>query len=104
MPTANPNNILSLDDTNWMTFSPNHFKYDEWTHLMPNITINLFIGTNDPPKLWEQSHDFHKLIQKYFKDCQFIELNGYDHFNIVEDLSKSEFSITKMIIDKALEF
>lgn len=108
MPGVNPNNILSLDDRNVLKLSPIAFDYDKWTELQTNASttaIHLFIGTNDAPKLIEHSHQLDKLLTTTkMPDHHLIVMNDYDHFNIVEDLSQSEFLITKMIIDEAKRF
>lgn len=108
MPTPNPNNILSLNDANVMKLSPITFNFNEWVKVQTNTSITaiyLFIGTNEAPKLIEQTKQMDKLLSMHqWPKLQLIEMNGYDHFNIVEDLSKPEFQIVQIIIDEAKQF
>lgn len=107
MPTANPNNILSLTDDNTLELSPICFDYDKWGKSSAMTTIHLFIGTNDAPKLIEQSHMLNEKLLATLQPNNYhrlIALQGYDHFNIVEDLAKADFTITKAIIDEAKSF
>lgn len=106
MPSINPDNkILSLDDANTSKLSPIFFDYRKWTESQKDIAIYLFVGTNDAPKLIEQSHQFDKLLSANhtLKHTLFI-MNDYDHFDAVEDLSKSNYFITRMLIDEAKHF
>lgn len=105
MPTANPNNILSLTDDNALKLSPICFDYDKWTKSNAMTTIHLFIGSNDAPKLIEHSNTLNELLDAHqLKNHRLLVLDGYDHFNIVEDLAKADFTITKAIIDESKLF
>lgn len=106
MPSINPDNkILSLDDANTLQLSPILFDYRKWTEIQKDIAIYLFVGTNDAPKLIEQSHQFDKLLSTNhtLKHKLFI-MDGYDHFDAVEDLSKSNYFIIRMLIGELKHF
>lgn len=109
VPTVNPNNILSLNDSNAVALSPIHFNFNRWVtaqsdYIIP--AIYFYVAANDPPKLIEQSHFMNEMLttQYHLSKCRFILMNNYDHFDIVEELSKSEYIITRTIIDETKFF
>lgn len=118
MPTVNPNNILSLDENNVLRLSPILFEFDKWAAAARNGTtststpttatatsIHLFVGTNDAPKLVAQSYCLERLLAfNRYPNYELVVMENIDHFDIVENLSKADFFITKKIIDDAKLF
>lgn len=106
LPSINSNNkILSLDDANTSKLSPIFFDYRKWAEIQKDIAIYLFVGTNDAPKLIEQSHQLDKLLStNHTLKHKLVIMDDYDHFDVVEDLSKSNYFITRMLIDEAKHF
>lgn len=117
MPTVNPNNILSLDENNVLRLSPILFEFDKWVTATTaaaaasstqNATpatataIHLFVGTNDAPKLVGQSYCLERLLAfNRYPNYDLVLIENIDHFDIVENLSRADFLITKKIIDEA---
>lgn len=95
---ANKNNILSLTDENVRSLSPINYDFTTWSEYP--FQIKLFVGQYDSPRFIEQSKCLQQRIcQNTNKTCTFVLIENYDHFNIVNDLSKNEFIITKILIN-----
>lgn len=114
MPTVNPNNILSLDENNVLRLSPILFEFDKWaavatrnaaTATAAATAIHMFVGTNDAPKLVGQAYCLERLLAfNRYPNYDLVVMENIDHFDIVENLSKADFLITKKIIDEAKLF
>lgn len=101
---ANANNILSLDDQSSVQLSPLRYDFGKWAPL-PLPSINVYIGEHDPPKLIEHSHHLNERLNVHrIAGARLFVMEHYDHFNIVEELAKPEYQITRTIIDDAKSF
>lgn len=106
-PTVNPNNVLALNENNVLRLSPILLDYNKWSaavghgNVIPT-EIHLYVGSNDAPKLIGQAYCLNSLLNWYnYPSFDLISLDNIDHFDIVENLSKSDFAITKRIIEDA---
>ncbi|KAL5277828.1 AFMID family protein [Megaselia abdita] len=59
--------------------------------------IHILYGENDSPSFKEQSRVFGKYLEKFEIKVLEKEFSEYDHFKIVEELSRKESDITKYI-------
>lgn len=100
--SVNENNILKINDTNCQQLSPLYFDFTQWTKY--NVKIYLFIGNDDTPKLLDHSNRLHQLLQQNKCVSHLHQLDNYDHFHIVEELCRSDFIITKSIINDVFSF
>lgn len=97
---ANPNNILGLHDSNVIEYSPMFYDFSKWDSVP--VRIKLFVGEYETPRFIQQSSDFQKQVTTGCASadkCTIRLIPNYDHFNIVSDLSKAMFEITKTIIN-----
>lgn len=105
--TVNPNNVLALNENNALRMSPILFDFSKWTASVTrdNATqtaIHLYVGSNDAPKLIAQSYCLASLLNFHqYPNYDLISLQNIDHFDIVENLAQSYFTITKRIIEEA---
>lgn len=106
-PTVNPNNVLALNEKNVLNLSPILFDFNKWAvafgdrNVVPT-KIYLYIGSNDAPKLIGQAYCLASLLDWYrYPSFDLVSLPNIDHFDIVENLVQSEFTITKRIIEGA---
>lgn len=109
MPTVNPNNILSLDENNALRLSPMLFDFDRWAAAAASrsdaTTIHMYVGTDDAPKLVGQAYCLERLLaHQQYPNYRLVMIENTDHFDIVENLSHADFSITKDIINEAKAF
>lgn len=68
--------------------------------------INVYVGVHDAPKLIEHSHHLSErlAVQHGAASVRLFVMDRHDHFDIVEELAKSEYQITRAIIDEAKSF
>lgn len=107
-PSVNPNNVLALNENNVLHLSPILLDYKKWTaaaigdgNVIPT-KIHLYVGSNDAPKLIGQAYCLNSLLNWYnYPSFDLISLENIDHFDIVENLAQSDFTITKRIIEDA---
>lgn len=104
---VNPNNILALNENNVLSLSPILFDFNKWIAAVKHASvaptaIHLYVGSNDAPKLIGQAHCLINLLNYYqYPNFDLISLQNIDHFDIVEKMAQSNFSITKRIIAEA---
>lgn len=96
---ANKNNVLSLTDENVRALSPLYYDFAAWSEYP--FAIKIFVGQYDSPRFIEQSKSLQQRILQHTNknNCTFDLIENYDHFDIVNDLSKKEFLITKILIN-----
>lgn len=99
----NPDNILSITDANCRKLSPYFFDYTAWKAITSgtDFIVHLYIGDTDAPKLAEHTHEMHSIFARNRCASQLIILNGFDHFNIVEQLSDGKHEIVAAIVSEA---
>lgn len=95
--SANRDNLLSITDENVDDLSPIKQKFD---HLkkFAGIKFDAFVGGDESPTFTRQSREFIALLKQTKLSANFHLMDGHDHFSIVENLSKSSYEITEMIV------
>lgn len=108
MNAINPNNIFSLDENNVFTLSPILFDFHKWTAAVTTsdaataTAINIYVAMNDGPKIVGQAYCLERVLGlNDYPNYELIAMKNIDHFDIVENLSKPNYSITKRIISEA---
>lgn len=97
--TSNANNILSLNDNNWKKLSP---QFYDFSHLKSEKVKNyVLVGGDESNKFIEHSRKFADEALKQTK-VQLMIMQNYDHFDIVEKLSESNYEFTKLIIENSI--
>lgn len=95
---ANENNILSLDEGNVRELSP---QFHEFAHLK-NVDIFVFVGDCESGKFKQQSKNFAEGPLKTFSSVRLEFIKERDHFDMVEKLSESDYKLTILITENAL--
>lgn len=91
----NENNILSIDSANVDELSPLRFDFIKWPKH--HIGINIYVGQYESPTFIRQSIELYLRLSTE-PGVDFQLLSEYDHFEIVEHLSRETHEITKRII------
>lgn len=97
--TANTNNLLQLDDKSVQELSPMFYDFTDWKSPQ---RIAVLVGEFDSPRFIQQSMEFYQRLNgsRYGNGrCDYKLIESYDHFDIVNDLAKKDFVLTRMIID-----
>ncbi|XP_063699075.1 kynurenine formamidase [Culicoides brevitarsis] len=95
---VNNNNILGLNDQNTTEVSP---LLNDFSHLKDfDLRFHLFVGEHDSKTFQLHSDRMYEHLKSYVTEdrCSCEILQGFDHFNIVEDLRLETFLIMKKII------
>lgn len=110
-PVVNPNNILSVNETNSLTLSPILYDIHKWAEVINQSNVktptafHLYTVENDAPKLVGITYCMERVLGlNGYPNYDLTMVKNYDHFSIVEDLSKPDFFITKQIIAEAKSF
>ncbi|XP_008184915.1 kynurenine formamidase [Acyrthosiphon pisum] len=96
------NKLLKLNKNTCLELSPLKNLYGlDFTHITAQNCIKFFVayGENDSPAFHFQSKQFAKFLEKLGLDVTEERINGVDHFDIVENLSSIDYSLTKRIIN-----
>lgn len=93
----NENNLLSLNDDNINDLSPIFFNYKLLSEF--NISVKIFIAENDSTTFIKQSERLNDVLNTFNVNNSYYLIENCDHFNIVENLSDSNFIVTKKIIE-----
>lgn len=93
----NENNLLSISNENLSCLSPIKFDYSVWQPF--RFSIQIYVAENDSKTFQIQSNDLHKRLREIYQLNSNIQLIEHcDHFDIVEQLTNSNFIITNEII------
>lgn len=108
-PVVNANGILSLNENNSLRLSPILYEINKWTETLKQsdagvdpTAIHLYTVEYEAPKLLGQTYSMERVLAlNEYPNFDLTMVKEHDHFSIAEDLSKSEFLITKQIIADA---
>lgn len=96
---VNQDNLLSLTDENTIALSPIFFDYA--TMRDRNINVHIFVAENDSGTFIEQGKLMWEQMVGESSDeetrVKYHLLKDLDHFDIVENLRNSSYTITKLI-------
>ncbi|CAH1725005.1 unnamed protein product [Aphis gossypii] len=96
------NKALRLNKKTCLQLSPlNNLHGLDFTHIMTQICVKVLVvyAENDSPAFHFQSKQLAKLLDKLGLEVIEERINGVDHFDIVENLSNKDYSLTKTIIN-----
>jgi arylformamidase len=90
------NDNLKMDSNLAIKLSPllldNKFSMDT-----SQIRVLLAYGEEESVAFKQQSIEYFQLLEKAsFKSLRCIEINNCDHFNVIENLSEDDFSLTRV--------
>lgn len=98
VPTINDDNILGITDNNVYVLSP----YRNTFNHVKDMKINFFVGEYESDAFKKHSIDMHQKLKCIEKEnglsIRMEVVEGVDHFDIVENLSQSDFTLTKHVI------
>lgn len=96
--SINPDNILSLDDSNFKELSPLYQTYDFFSRF--NIKAHFYVGADESNVFKEHSWKFAGGPMRNYTEILKI-VPQCDHFNIIEKFaSDEEYEITKLVLEK----
>jgi hypothetical protein len=75
--------------------------FHDFSHLgNKEINCHIFVGSGEPPVFQEQSRKFyeHLTYSSKFQKTNFEIYNNFDHFDIIEDLTKHDYKMMKLFI------
>nr|ABF18206.1 kynurenine formamidase [Aedes aegypti] len=94
---VNDNNLLSLNDKNVANLSPLNGDY---RHLLScGMKFHVYVAENDSAVFKQMSVDMHERLKNAGIATSLHILSDLDHFDIVEKLSESSYTITEEIIN-----
>lgn len=91
------NNALRLTEEDAWRFSPAQFV-DDLARMCTHRDILIAVAEYDPPEFRRQSAEFDKALRDRGVKTRFIDVPDTDHFNIVERLKETNYSVTKECI------
>lgn len=91
----NEHNILSINDGNVDRLSPLKFDFTEWQRQQ--ITIRIYVGQFESPTFIRQSLELYLKLSNVTSGINIQVVQGYDHFQIVEDLSLGSYDLIKQV-------
>lgn len=99
--TINLNNMFAITDDNVRQLSP---QFRNFAHLNEmDIKIHVFVGEFESEKFKQQSRDFGQIALKDLRFSLFEVCDALDHFDIVEKLAETDYKITRLIVQNAIE-
>ncbi|XP_060835255.1 kynurenine formamidase isoform X2 [Rhopalosiphum padi] len=96
------NKALKLNKETCLQLSPLNNLYGlDFTHIMAKFHVKVLVvyAENDSPAFHFQSKQFAKFLDKLGLEVIEERIIGVDHFDIVENLSNKDYSLTKTIIN-----
>lgn len=96
---------MLFDFNKWTAAAKACNSNDSNNEMATGTRIHLFVGANDAPKLVGQAYCLERLLAYHqYPNYHLVLMENTDHFDIVENMSKSNFLITKDIINEAKLF
>nr|ALQ52681.1 kynurenine formamidase [Nilaparvata lugens] len=93
------NDALNLTEKELSKLSPMSSIDDQVkNHLNKSFNLVVAVGENDSPAFQQQSRDFHEVLSRRGIASKYIFVEEVDHFEIVENLSKVDYKLTKELI------
>ncbi|XP_003427698.1 kynurenine formamidase [Nasonia vitripennis] len=92
---------LTSNEINSFTFAPLEISDDVDKTLEPvrNVKVIVTVGECDSPIFIEESRRYARRLTKLVDNVEFLLLrDNVDHFDIVENLTRSEFLLSKILI------
>lgn len=96
-PAIDGDQVLKLTDQDVELLSPVLFK--DFSHTY-KPSIHILYSENDSPSFKKQSLAFAKHLKQFGFEVLEKEFHDWDHFEIVEELSRKESKITEYILKK----
>lgn len=108
-PYINVNNIFALDEDGALRLSSYLYDFQKWIETVKQndtpTALHLYSVEYDAPKLVGQTYCMERVLGLYgYPNYELQMVKESDHFQIVENLSKPDFFITKQIISEAKSF
>ncbi|XP_037349766.1 kynurenine formamidase isoform X1 [Talpa occidentalis] len=65
----------------------------------PALRILVLVGQHDSPEFHLQSREFYQLLHRRGWKALFVEIHDVDHFEIIWNLTQTDYVLTQMILD-----
>lgn len=94
---VNPNNIFGLDEQSAIDVSTILWSWKEEAQQWGNTQLNVITAEHESVTFQEQSRQFAQVLENAGFNVTFKRFEGYDHFNIITDLSEEKNEITTYV-------
>lgn len=91
------NDPLHLTESTAWALSPLS-GLDRLSRTWPKLRLLVAVGEQDSPEFRRQSWQYTQKCKTSGLRAEYVEVDGVDHFNIVEDLARKDFSLVKKIL------
>lgn len=91
------NKPLELTESTAWTLSPMG-KIGDFAQVLPHVKLLVAVGSCESPEFIRQSKEYFQKCVEAGLEASYEEVEAADHFSIVEDLAKADFSLTRKII------
>ncbi|XP_071545252.1 kynurenine formamidase isoform X2 [Panulirus ornatus] len=91
------NDPLQLTESTAWALSPLS-GLDRLSRTWPKLRLLVAVGEQDSPEFRRQSWQYTQKCKTSGLKAEYVEVDGVDHFNIVEDLARKDFSLVKKIL------
>lgn len=105
LPSVNPMNILNLDTTSSRELSPICWDLDlEFIDFAKRINLQIYVivAENDSNTFKGQSLAYAKKLEELGLQIEFKIFQGYDHFDIIEDVHIKNSMINTYLLEKII--
>ncbi|XP_066980986.1 kynurenine formamidase [Macrobrachium rosenbergii] len=92
------NDPLKLTESSAWELSP-FARISEFARDWQKLNLLVAVGDQDSPEFQRQSKEYHRRCLQAGMKTEYMVVNSADHFKIVEDLARGEFSLTKKIVE-----
>uniref|UniRef100_A0A182K2L6 Kynurenine formamidase n=1 Tax=Anopheles christyi TaxID=43041 RepID=A0A182K2L6_9DIPT len=99
--SVNKDNLLGITDTNAKRLSPLYASYDHLRSVSEqedSLRFHVYVAEHDSDVFREMSIEMSELLRSFGMKCDLSVLPGLDHFDIVENLASSDYTITSAIL------
>jgi arylformamidase len=93
------NKPLGMTESIAKSQSPIHRNSNDYWSALKHIPILCVYAQYDPPTFHDQSRQYGSYLEKIgFDNVQTIQLNDFDHFDVIEQLGNQDQPLTRMIL------
>ena len=93
------NNPLGMTESVARNQSPLHRNSSDYWSALKHVPILCVHGQYDPPTFHDQNRRFGSYLEKIgFDNVQTLQLNNFDHFDVIEQLENPNQPLTKMVL------
>ncbi|XP_035778599.1 kynurenine formamidase-like [Anopheles albimanus] len=104
--SVNRDNLLGLNDNNVLRLSPLSMSYSHLTGAAAGPRFHVYVAEHDSEVFRTMASSMKNHLESFALPCDLNDMPGLDHFDIVENLSKTDHPLTIAILkgfDKAID-